>query len=167
MAPRHTVRAGRLKLAILPVIVLLAAGASATTSGVIGHDVQASARLQASVLQLPPQFEMRPSCPVVTVDPNGACPLPAIPAQPWTQRGIISLCSESLCGSGFRPGDTILLLATRSEGSTFWHTLTDRSGNFRSLLPAPLCRFAPIGLAAFDSRAERSNQISLASTGCP
>jgi hypothetical protein len=101
------------------------------------------------VYQLAPQFELR-----------------TIPPQPWTRRATISLCSDALCGRGFGPGDTILLLATRSEGSTFWRTVADRAGNFRSPLPAPLCRFAPIGLTASDNHAHRSNRLSLASTGC-
>ena len=147
-------------------VVLLAASAPPSTSGVVGHEVHASFRLHASVFQLPPQFEMRPYCPVITADPNGACPLPAIPAQSWTKRATIFLCSESLCGSGFHPGDIILLIATRADGSTFWRTAADRSGNFRSALPAPLCRFAPVGLMAFDTHTDRSNRLSLASTGC-
>ena len=166
MGARSRFGAGPLKLVIWLAIVLLAAGASASTAGLVGQDVHASVRLQPSVVQLPPEFEMRPSCPVITADPNGACPLPAIPAQYWTKRAAIFLCSESLCGSGFHPGDSILLLATRAEGSTFWRTVADTAGKFRSPLPAPLCRFAPIGLAAFDNHADRSNRISLASTGC-
>lgn len=166
MGPRSRFGASPLRLAIWLAIVLLAAGASATISGVAGDSVHLAARPPNSVYQLPPQFELRPSCPFVTLDPYGACPLPAIPPRPWTRRAVISLCSEALCGSGFRPGDTILLLATRTEGSTFWRTVADGAGNFRSPLPAPLCRFAPIGLTASDNHAHRSNRLSLGSTGC-
>jgi hypothetical protein len=166
MRPRSRFGSGPLKLAIWPVIVVLAAGASASSLGVAGLDVPASTQPHGSVFQESSRFEVPPWCPVITVDPNGACPLPAIPVQPWSRRGTIFLCSESLCGSGFHPGDVILLLATRSEGSTFWRTAVDPSGKFRSALPAPLCRFAPIGLTAFDPHADRSNRISLGSTGC-
>jgi hypothetical protein len=166
MGPRSTFGAGPLRLAVGLAIVLLAAGASATISGVAGDGVHASARPANSVYLLPPQFELPPSCPFVALDPYGVCPLPAIYPRPWTRRAMISLCLDALCGSGFRPGDTILLLATRSEGSTFWRTVADRAGNFRSPLPAPLCRFAPIGLTASDNHAQRSNRLSLASTGC-
>jgi len=107
---------------------------------------------------------MRPLCLVITID--AACPLPAILARAPLKPAVIVLCSQSLCGSGFHPGDSVLLLATRAEGSTFWRAVADRSGNIRSTLPAPLCRFAPIGLTAFDTHADRSNQLSLASTGC-
>jgi hypothetical protein len=133
---------------------------------VVGYDVDPAPRLHASVFELPPRFEARPTCPVVTIDPSGACPLPAIPAQPWTKRAAIFLCSESLCGRGFRPGDTILLLATRAEGSTFWRTRADEDGNFRSPLPSPLCHFAPVSLTGFDTQAHRSNRLSLATNGC-
>src|ERR1700694_3260391 len=103
MGPRSRFGAGPLKLAIGFAIVLLSAGASAS-SGLVGQNVHASARLQAAVIELPPEFEMRPSCPVITIDPNGACPLPAIPASYWTKRATIFLCSEALCGRGFHPG---------------------------------------------------------------
>ena len=205
MGPRSRFGASPLRLAIWLAIVLLAAGASATISGVAGDSVHLAARPHNSVYQLPPQFELRPSCPFVTLDPYGACPqcdglgvqnyfdqalvvpdeslslkngavapsqpllgsVPlTMPPRPWTRRAVISLCSEALCGSGFRPGDTILLLATRTEGSTFWRTVADGAGNFRSPLPAPLCRFAPIGLTASDNHAHRSNLLSLGSTGC-
>jgi hypothetical protein len=147
-------------------MVLLAAGASATVTGVAQPEVRTPSGLHASVFQLPPEFEVRPSCPVITVTTAGACPLPAIPVQAWSKRGTIFLCAESLCGSGFHPGDTILLLATRTEGSTFWWTSADRAGSIRSVLPAPLCRFAPVSLTAFDAQAYRSNRLSLATTGC-
>lgn len=166
MGPRSRFGAVPLKLAIWLAVVLLAGGASATITGVAQHEVHAPLGLHPSVFQLPPQFEVRPSCPVITVSTAGACPLPAIPAQAWSKRATIFLCSESLCGGGFHPGDIILLVATRTEGSTFWRTEADRAGNFRSALPAPLCRFAPIGLTAFDTHAVRSNRLSLASTGC-
>jgi hypothetical protein len=167
MGPVSTFGAGPIKLAAALAVVLLAAGTAASRAGVVGHGVDASFRLQASVFSLPPQFEMHPYCPVMTADPNGACPLPVIPAETSTKRATIVLCSESLCGRGFHPGDTILLLATRAGGSTFWRTRADRSGSFRSALPAPLCRFAPVSLMAFDTHAYRSNRLSLGSTGCP
>jgi hypothetical protein len=165
MGPRSRFGTAPFKLAIWLAVLLLAAGAAAS-AGVVGDDVHAAPRLHASVFELPPRFEARPTCPVVTIDPSGACPLPAIPVQPWTRRATIFLCSESLCGRGFRRGDTILLLATRAEGSTFWRTRADRDGNFRSPLPSPLCHFTPVGLTAFDNHAGRSNRLSLASAGC-
>lgn len=152
MGPRSSVGIAPTKLAIWLAVVLLAAGAVAST-GVVGHDVHGVG-------------EIRPSCPIVTIDPTGACPLPVIPVQPRTRRATIFLCSVSLCGRGFRPGDTILLLATRAEGSTFWRTGADRNGNFRSPLPLPLCRFAPIDLDAYGNHGERSNRLFLASVGC-
>ena len=94
---------------------------------------------------------------------SGACPLPA---KPWARRAVIYLCVESLCGRGFRPADTILLVARQADGSTFWRTRADRNGYFRSPLPSPLCHFTPVGLAAFDAHGERSNPLSLASMGC-
>jgi hypothetical protein len=156
----------RVKLATGPALLLLSVGAAVSAPGLVDHSVHASAQLHASVFELPPQFELGPSCPVITVDPVGGCPLAAIPAEPWAKRATIHLCSESLCGSGFHPGDTILLVATRTEGSTFWRTVADRSGTFRSVLPAPLCRFAPVSLTGFDAQAHRSNRLSLATTGC-
>jgi hypothetical protein len=132
----------------------------------MAQDVHASARQPSSVFQLPAPFEMRPACPVITVEPHGACPLPAIPAETWTMRATLVLCAESLCGSGFHAGDTIMLLAIKAGGSTFWRTQADRFGGFRSELPAPLCRFAPVTLRAFDTHAYRSNAISLGSAGC-
>jgi len=123
-----------------------------------------SVRMRPSVLQQPAQFELRQSCLTTSLD--GFCAQSANPAHFWTKPAAIFLCSESLCGRGFRPGDTILLLATRAGGSTFWRTIADRSGNFRSSLPAPLCRFAPVGLTAFDSHTGQSNRISLPTTGC-
>jgi hypothetical protein len=105
--------------------------------------------VEAPAFQRTTQFEVRPDCLVITVDTGGACPVPTIPAQGWVEPATISLCSESLCGRGFRPGDTILLLATRAEGSTFWRIQADRIGNFRSPLPSPLCRFASVGCLAF------------------
>jgi hypothetical protein len=150
------------RLAIWAAVVLLASGALAANGSAIdqpGHSLPPS----KVSLVLPALFEVRLSCPVITV---GACPMPAIPAAAPTRRATIVLCSESLCGSGFHPGETILLIAMRSEGSTFWRTRADRSGNFRSALPAPLCHFAPVSLTAFDTHAGRSNRLSLASTGC-
>ena len=165
MGPRLT-GAATVKLATWPAMLLLGMGAAASATGLVDHNVHPSAQLHASVFQRPPQFDPRPYCPVVTVDPLGTCPLLAIPAQPWAKRATIFLCSESLCGSGFQPGETILLVATRTEGSTVWRTLADRSGNFRSVLPAPLCRFAPVTLTGFGAQAYRSNRLSLASAGC-
>ena len=151
MGPRSSVGIGPTKLAIWLAIALLAAGAVARTGGV-GHDAHGMG-------------EIRPSCLIVTIGPTGACPWPAmVPLR--TQRATIFLCSASLCGRGFRPGDTVLLLATRAEGSTFWRTGADRNGNFRSPLPSPLCRFAPIDLDAYGNHGERSNRLFLASVGC-
>jgi hypothetical protein len=166
MGPRPKFGAGPLRLAIWPAIVLLACGVAPVSHRLVGEASQASAGVHASVFQLPARFEMSSACPVIMVSPNGLCPLPANPAQLWTRRPAIVLCSESLCGSGFPARDTILLLATRAGGSTFWRTVADRAGNFRSALPAPLCRFAPVGMTAFDSYSHPSNRISLASTGC-
>jgi hypothetical protein len=166
MRPRTKVGASPLRLAIWPAIVLLASGAAPVAARAVDDGSQTPFRTHASVFQVAPQFEVRPSCPVITVSPDGVCALPANPAQLWTKRATIFLCSESLCGSGFPAGSTILLLATRAGGSTFWRTVADGTGNFRSALPAPLCRFAPVGLTAFDNRAGRSIRISLASTGC-
>jgi hypothetical protein len=166
MRRRAAFGAGPLRFGIWPAIVLLAAGAARVSPAVVDHARQTAFRAHASVYVLPPLFEVRPFCPVITVSQDGACPLPAIPAHSSTARTTIFLCSESLCGRGFHPGDTIMLLANRAEGSTFWRTVADRSGNFRSALPAPLCHFAPIGLTAFDTHADRSNQLSLATTGC-
>ena len=165
MGPRLRFGPGTVKRATWPAILLLGAGVAASATGLVDHKVHASAQLHPSVYQLPPQLE-RPYCSVITVDPVGACPLPVIPAQPWPRRSTIFLCSESLCGSGFHPGETILLVATRAEGSTFWRTVADRSGNIRSLLPAPLCRFAPVSLTGFDAQAYRSNRLAIASAGC-
>jgi len=161
MGPRSTLGTVLFRLAIWLAAVLLAVGAA-----VVGHDVLAAPRLHASGSELPPQFEGQPTCLVLIIDLNGACPLPAIPAMPSTRRATLFLCSESLCGRGFRPGDSIMLLARRADGSTFWRTRADRDGNFRSPLPSPLCHFTPVGLTAFDDHAERSTRLSLASTGC-
>lgn len=165
MRPRSSPGIAPPKLAIWLAVALLAAGAVAST-GVVGHDAHGVGRLNASVYSLPAPFDLRPSCLVVTIDPSAACPLPAIPVQPRTRPPTIVLCSVSLCGRGFRPGDTILLLATRAEGSTFWRIGADRNGNFRSPLPSPLCRFAPIDLDAYGNHGERSNRLFLASVGC-
>jgi hypothetical protein len=152
---------GLFKMAIRLAVVLLAVGA-----GVVGHDVLAAPRLHASVSGLPPQFEARPTCIFVTIDLSGGCPLPPISAQAWTTRATILLCADSLCGRGFRAGDTVTILARRADGSTFWRTRADRNGNFRSPLPLPLCHFTPVGLMAFDDSGERSIRLSLAKTRC-
>ncbi len=166
MRPPSRFGASLLKLAIGPVVLLLGLGATASAMGVAGSEGRARAGLEAPTLQLPPQFEVRAYCLVITVDPGGVCPVPVIPAGAWVKPAAISICAESLCGRGFRPGDSILLLATRAEGSTFWRIRTDRNGNFRSPLPSPLCRFAPIDVAAYGNHGERSNRVSLASVGC-
>jgi hypothetical protein len=166
MGPRGKFGAGSLRLPIWAAVVLLASGAAPIPARVVADGSQTPLTMRASVFELPPPFEVRPSCTVVTVSPEGLCALPANPAQLWTRRASIYLCSESLCGRGFPPAGTILLLATRSGGSTFWRTVADGAGNFRSDLPAPLCRFAPVGLTAFYSHEGRSNRISLATTGC-
>ena len=156
---------GRVGLAIWPAVVLLASGASTANHRAIDQPLHSSPRFKVS-LAVPARFRLHPTCPVITVSPAGVCPLPAIPAQPPTKPAAIVLCTESLCGSGFYPGGVIFLLATRAEGSTFWRTVADSSGNFRSALPAPLCRFAPVRLWAFDTHAHRSNPLALASEGC-
>jgi hypothetical protein len=166
MEPRASFGISPSKLTIWLAVVLLAAGAVASTYGVVGRNVDAAAGLQTPLFQSPRQFALRQSCPVVIVNPDGACPLPEIPGQSWAKRATIFLCAASLCGSGFRSRDTILLLATRAEGSTFWRARADLAGNFRSPLPAPLCRFAPIGLTAFGNRDNRSNLLSLPSARC-
>jgi hypothetical protein len=147
-------------------MLLLGLGATAYATGVVGSPIRTPARVEAHAFQPTTQFEVRPDCLVITVGTGDGCPVPAIPAQRWVEPATISLCSESLCGRGFRPGDTILLLATRAEGSTFWRIQADRNGNFRSPLPSPLCRFAPIDLAAYGNLGERSDRLSLASVGC-
>jgi hypothetical protein len=166
MGPPSPFGVGPLRLAIFPATVLLALGAYELSPSLVSPQAHASSRLQTSVLQPPARFEMRPFCPVITMDPGGACPLLPISRPLPRKPPVIVLCSESVCGSGFRPGDSIELLATRAEGSTFWRTVADRSGNFSSTLPAPLCRFAPIGLTAFESNDDQSNRLSVASTGC-
>ena len=161
MGPRSTLGTVLFRVTIWLAAVLLAVGAA-----VVGHDVRAAPPVHASAFELSPQFEAQPTCLVLIIDLNGACPLPAIPAMPSTRRATLFLCSESLCGRGFRPGDVIMLLARRADGSTFWRTRADRDGNFRSPLPSPLCHFTPVGLTAFDDHAGRSTRLSLASTGC-
>jgi len=161
MGPRSTLGAVLFRVTIWLAAVLLAVGAA-----VVGHDVRAAPPAHASAFELSPQFEAQPTCLVLIIDLNGACPIPAIPAMPSTRRATLFLCSESLCGRGFRPGDVIMLLARRADGSTFWRTRADRDGNFRSPLPSPLCHFTPVGLTAFGDHAGRSNRLSLASTGC-
>lgn len=165
MGPRSRFGAGPLRLATWSAI-LVAAGAVAASPGVVTPDIHASSEPHASVIQPSPQFRKPPSCPVIAIAPGGACPFPALPTRLPTKPAVIVLCAESVCGSGFRPGDVVLLLGTRSEGSTFWWTVADRSGNFRSALPAPLCRFTPIDLTAQDARVDQSARLSLASTGC-
>jgi hypothetical protein len=150
-----------LNVAIWLAVVLLAVGA-----GVVGPAILAAPRPYVSASERPAQFGARPTCQGLIVDLSGACPLPAIPAKPWTKRAAIFLCAESVCGRGFRQGDAILLLARQADGSTFWRTRADRDGNFRSPLPSPLCHFTPVGLTAFDDHGERSNRLSLASMGC-
>jgi hypothetical protein len=147
-------------------MLLLGLGAATNAARVVGSAIRTPARVEAPAFQRTTQFDVRPDCLVITVDTGGACPVPAIPAQGWVEPATISLCSTSLCGRGFRPGDTILLLATRAEGSTFWRIQADRNGNFRSPLPSPLCRFAPIDMAAYGNLGERSDRLSLASVGC-
>ena len=166
MGPRWTFGAGSLRLGIWAAIILLASGASPIPARAVDVGGQTPFQLHSSVFQVAPQFVLSSSCSVITVTPQGLCALPANPAQLWTKRATIYLCTEALCGSGFHPGGSILLLATRAGGSTFWRTIADGAGNFRSDLPAPLCRFAPVGLTAFDNRAGRSVRISLATTGC-
>src|SRR2546422_10016735 len=112
MGPGSRFGVGPLRLAILPATVLLAVGACVVRPGLASPGAHASSRLQTLVRQPPPRFEMRPLCPVITID--AACPLPAILARPPTKPAAIVLCSQSLCGSGFHPGESILLLATRA-----------------------------------------------------
>jgi hypothetical protein len=166
MRRRFRFGVGPLTLAVWPAILLLGVGATASVTGVVGPDVRETARAHAPAFQLAPQFEVRPDCPVIIVDPGGACPVPPIATQARVSPATISLCVESLCGRGFRPGDTVLLLATRAEGSTFWRIRADPKGNFRSPLPSPLCRFAPIDLAAHGNHGERSNRLAVGSVGC-
>ena len=166
MRPGFRFVAGPLKVALWPAMLLLGLGATANATGVVGPAIRTPARVEAPAFQRTTQFGVRPDCLVIAVDTGGVCPVPAIPAHGWMDPATISLCSTSLCGRGFRPGSTILLLATRAEGSTFWRIQADRNGNFRSPLPSPLCRFAPIHIAAYGNLGERSARLSLASVGC-
>jgi hypothetical protein len=155
-----------LRLAIWLAVVLLASGATVASQRPIDHPVQSPPRFTVSLVP-PAQFEVRPLCPVITVSSSGACPLPAIPAQPPSKPAAIFLWSQPLpwlCGTGFHPGDIIYLLATRADGSTFWRAVADASGDFRSTLPTPLCRLAPVSLTAYDTHIHRSNRLSLART---
>jgi hypothetical protein len=161
MGPRLASGSAPSNVATLLVLLLLAVGAA-----MAGNDVLAAPRLPASASELPLQFEAQPPCLVLVIDLSGTCPLPAVPAAPFTRRATIFLCAESLCGRGFRPGDVITLLARTADGSTFWRTRADRGGNFRSPLPSPLCHFTPVGLMALGDHTGPSNRLSLASTGC-
>src|SRR4029077_16018778 len=179
MGPRSALGSAPFNVAMWLAVVLLAVGAA-----MAGNDVLAAPRLPASASEVPIQFEAQPPCLVLLIDLTGRCPLPAIPATPFTRRATIFLCAESLCGSGFRADDVILLLARTDAGSRLWRddfimplartadgspfrrTRADRGGNFRSPLPSPLCHFTPVSLTALGDHTGQSTRLSLASTRC-
>ena len=161
MGPRSAFGSALSNMAISVVILLLAVGAA-----MVGNDVLAAPRVPGSASEPPLQFDAAPPCLVLLIDTSGACPLPAHPLKMITNRATITLCDQSLCGRGFRPGDAIMLLARTADGSTFWRTRADRGGNFRSPLPSPLCHFTPVGLMALGDHTGQSNRLSLASTRC-
>ena len=120
------------------------------------------------------------ACSVITANPLGVCPpsvaQPASGRQPTLARcpGPARLPADdrverhlSVCGSGFHPGDPVYLVAIGPTGSTFWRTVPDRLGAFKSALPSPLCRLTPARVVAVSTQDAQTNWLSIARIPCP
>ena len=159
--------------------------AAATAAAMATIQPQASAGLSVGALTAPATPSGHPgvaglACSVITANPLGVCPpsvaQPASGTQPTLARcpGPARLPADdrverhlSVCGSGFHPGDPVYLVAIGPAGSTFWRTVPDRLGAFKSALPSPLCRLTPARVVAVSTQDAQTNWLSIARIPCP
>ena len=120
------------------------------------------------------------ACPVITANPLGVCP-PSVAQPGGGTQPTLARCPGparlpaadrmerplSVCGSGFHPGNLVYLVAIGPTGSTFWRTVPDRLGAFKSALPSPLCRLTPAKVVAVSTDDAQSNWLSIARIPCP
>jgi len=160
--------------------------AAATAAAMATIQPQASAGLSVGALTAPATPSGHPgvaaglACRVITANPLGVCPPPL--AQPASGRQpTLARCPGparqpaadrlerglSVCGSGFHPGDLVYVVASGPTGSTFWRTVPDRLGAFKSALPSPLCRLTPARVVAVSTHDVQSNWLSIARIPCP
>ena len=169
-------------LAVRALVMVAAASAAAMAT----IQPQASAGPSAGALTSPATPSGHPGvaaglpCRVITASPLGVCPPPVAQAasgrQPTLARcpGPARLPPAdrterrlSVCGSGFHPGDLVYVVAIGPTGSTFWRTVPDRLGAFKSALPSPLCRLTPARVVAVSTHDVQSNWLSIARIPCP